>query len=213
MTLTWQNKKVVIHQPPQSTTDVQVSLDSDNLGNLGTQSCFLVQFSAIEMEDTSSTVLIPVNVQKIISDYPQLFKPPTELPPLRAQDHLIPIVPGSSPVNMNPYKCSYLQRMEIEKMVKEMLESGIIKHSQSPYASPVLLVKKRDNTWHFCVDYRALNAITVKNRFPIPIIEEMLDQLHGSQVFSKLDLCSGYHQIRVQAQDTHKTAFKTSLGH
>lgn len=83
-------------------------------------------------------------------------------------------------------------------MVQEILSSDIIKHSLSSFASPVLFVKKKENTWHFCVAYRALNAITVKNRFPISIIEEMLDQLHGGKVFIKLDLWSGYNQIRVK---------------
>ncbi|KAL8092142.1 hypothetical protein AgCh_034436 [Apium graveolens] len=138
---------------------------------------------------------------------------PTSLPPSRKEDHLISILEGSKPVNLNPYKNPFLQRVEIECMVKEMLDGGIIRHNQSPYVSPVLLVKKWDNTWRFLVYYCVLNAITVKNRFPIPLIEEMLDELYGSTIFSKLDLRSGYHQIRVNEQDIHKTAFKTQLGH
>lgn len=121
---------------------------------------------------------------------------PTTLPPYRTCDHKITLLPNSKPVNLRPYRYSYFQKIELEKFIEELLKASRIQPSTSPYASPALLVKKKDGSWRLCVDYRQLNAQTVKNKYPIPLIDELLDELHGARFFSKVDLRSGRNITR-----------------
>jgi hypothetical protein len=169
---------------------------------------------ALSSEDLSESHQseVPEAVHNLIQQFASLFKEPSELPPPRQDDHHIPLVPCAQPVNVRPYRYSPQQKTEIENRITEMLQKGVIQHSSCPFASPVLLVKKKDSTWRFCVDYRHLNAITIKNKHPLPIVDELLDELAGAQWFTKLDFRSGYHQVRVAAGDEFKTAFRTHSG-
>ena len=156
---------------------------------------------------------MPTNIQRILEAYTNVFEEPKKLPPIRDVDHCIPLKEGTEPVNVRPYRYAYFQKAEIEKQVLDMLKVGLIRPSTSPFSSPILLVKKEDGTWRFCTDYRALNAVTIKDRFPIPTVDDMLDELHGASYFTKLDLRAGYHQVRVHPSDISKTAFRTHNGH
>ena len=137
---------------------------------------------------------------------------PKTLPPQRAIDHQIPLIPGSMPPAKAPYRMNATQLAELKKQLQELEECGFIRPSNSPYGAPVIFVAKKDGTMRLCMDYRALNKITIKSKYPIPVIADLLDQLQGAQYFSRIDLRSGYHQIRIAEEDIEKTAFCTRYG-
>jgi len=158
--------------------------------------------------------LVPPELEEMLQEFSDVLSGlPDELPPIRASDHRIELVPGSTPPVSRIYPLSGAQLAELRAQLQELLERGFIRPSTSPYGSPILFVPKKDGGWRLCVDYRAINRITIKNSHPLPRIDEMFEQLHGSAVYSKLDLASGYHQIRMHEDSVEKTAFKTKYGH
>nr|KYP37785.1 Transposon Ty3-I Gag-Pol polyprotein [Cajanus cajan] len=153
------------------------------------------------------------DISHLLHSYASVFAKPSGLPPTRPHDHHIPLTPNSNPVNVKPYRYPHYQKDIMTQLISDMLTDGIIQPSNSPFSSPVLLIKNKDGTWNFCVDYKALNALTIKDRFPIPTIDELLDELGHAKVFTKLDLQFGYHQIRLYPPDIPKIAFRTFDGH
>jgi hypothetical protein len=120
--------------------------------------------------------------------------------------------PGTTPISKRPYRMPPTELAELKKQLQELLDKGFIRPSTSPWGCPALFVKKKDESLRLCIDYHPLNAVTIKNKYPLPRIDVLFDQLVGAKVFSKIDLCSGYHQIKIRASDVPKTVFSTRYG-
>ncbi|GJP41219.1 hypothetical protein CLOM_g889 [Closterium sp. NIES-68] len=154
---------------------------------------------------------VPPDLAKLIRKYPEIFPDdlPAGLPPSRPEDHRIELEPGAQPTVQRQFRLSQPELEELQQQLDYLLTKGFIRPSTSPYAAPILFTPKKDGGFRMCIDYRALNLITIKSRYPIPRADDLLDQLRGAKFFSKIDLRGGYHQIRVAAEDCHKTAFRT----
>ncbi len=163
----------------------------------------------LDIDDDNSTA------EPLLAEYADVFPDelPEGLPPRREVDHRIELEPNSTPPSRPTYRLSPSELDELKKQLAQLLKQGFIRPSKSPYGSPVLFVKKKDGDMRMCIDYRALNKLTIKNAYPLPRVEELFDRLQGAKYFSKIDLRSGYHQVRIAEGDEHKTAFRTRYGH
>jgi hypothetical protein len=172
----------------------------------------IAQLCSLDVQTSNPS--IPQDLQGIIDNHSKAFEYiPKGIPPTQNRDHDIHLIPGSVPPNVMPYRYLYAQKSEIERMVEEMLEVDIIRPSQSSYSALVVMVFKKYGSWHMCPHYKELNKITIEDKFRIPITNELLDELHGAIYFTKLDIRSGYDQIRMKEEEIPKRTFRTHEGH
>nr|GEU98420.1 putative reverse transcriptase domain-containing protein [Tanacetum cinerariifolium] len=173
---------------------------------------FLANITATKDEDKSKRKRL--EDLPVVQEFPEVF--PEDLPgipPTRQVEFQIDLIPGAAPVARAPYRLAPSEMKELAGQLQELTDKGFIRPSSSPWGAPVLFVKKKDGSFRMCIDYKELNKLRVKNRYPLPRINDLFDQLQGSSVYSRIDLRSGYHQLRVREEDIPKTAFRTRYGH
>jgi hypothetical protein len=159
------------------------------------------------------TIIFHLDEIPVVCEYPDVF--PDELPgmpPDQDVEFVIELQPGAAPISKRPYRMPPKELVELKNQLQELLDKGYIRLSSSPWGCPALFVKKKDGSLRLCVDYKPLNAVTIKNKYPLPRIDVLFDQLAGAKVFSKINLRSGYHQIKIRPCDIPKTAFSTRSG-
>ncbi|KAA0041992.1 Ty3/gypsy retrotransposon protein [Cucumis melo var. makuwa] len=222
LTLTfYDNEKQICIKGDPSLTKARVSLKNlmktwekqDHGYLIECRSIEIVELNELMVHQKEEREVTEEKLIPILNQFSDIFDWPEKLPPRRSIEHHIHLKEGTNPVNVRPYRYAYHQKEEMERLVSEMFASGIIRPSVSPYSSPILLVKKKDGNWRFCVDYRALNNVTVPNKFSILVVEELFHELGGASLFTKIDLKVRYYQIRMVDEDIEKTAFRIHEGH
>jgi hypothetical protein len=174
------------------------NLEKECVGGYG-MLCVMRVLDEFEPREATKVVSPHKCIKQLLKEFPDVMPEelPDELPPRRQVDHAIEVMPGVAPPAKAPYRMNHEELRELKVQLEELLAKGYIKPSKSPYGAPVLFVHKKDGTLRMCVDYRALNKVTVKNRYPLPRIDDLFDRLSGAKVFSRIDLRSGYYQIRI----------------
>jgi len=183
------------------------------VGGQGTM-CVMRVLDEFEPKEATKLVTSPKCIRRVLEEFPDVMLEdlPEDLPPRRRVDHAIEVMPGLAPPAKAPYQMSHEELKELKVQLEELFAKGYIKLSKSPYGAPVLFVHKKDGTLRMCVDYRALNKATVKNRYPLPRIDDLFDRLSGAKVFSRLDLRLRYYQIRITEGDKEKTVCRMRYG-
>jgi hypothetical protein len=165
------------------------------------------------VEEASRDAVSKIGDHEVLIEFKDIFQEVHGLPPKRDIDFSINLMPGAALVLKSPYRMSTPELKELQLQLEEILKKGYIHPSVSPWGAPVLFVKKKDRKLRLCIDFRQLNKVTVKNKYPLPRIDDLFDQLKGARIFSKIDLRSGYHHVRIKDEDINKTTFRTRYGH
>ena len=163
-------------------------------------------------EETSKEVVIPLDSILVVSEFANVFQDIPGLPSSREIDFVIDLTPGTRPIARAPYRMAPAETRELRDQIEQLLGQGFIRRSTFPWGAPVLFVKKRDGSLRLCVDYRELNKVTIRNKYPLPRINDLFDQLRGASLLSNIDLRSRYHQLRIREEDVSKTAFLSRCG-
>jgi hypothetical protein len=163
--------------------------------------------------ETPKDKVSSIEDHEVLKEFKDVFQEVPGLPSKRDIDFSVNLMPGAAPMSKAPYRMSAPELKELQLQLEELLKNGYIRPSVSPWGAPVLFVKKKDGTLRLCIDFRQLNKVMVKNKYPLSRIDDLFDQLKDAKIFSKIDLISRYHQVRIKDEDINKTAFRTRYGH
>jgi hypothetical protein len=171
------------------------------------------QLFAAHVEEASKDEISNIGDHAVLKEFEDVFQEVLGLPPKRDIDFSVNLMPGAAPVSKAPYRMSTVELKELQLQLEELMKKGYICPSVSPWGAPILFVKKKDGTLRLCIDFRQLNKVTVKKKYPLLRIDDLFDQWKDAKIFSKIDIKSRYHQVRIKDEDISKTTFRTMYGH